>query len=374
MSRITQIVLIGIGPLGRPRGVMAGVLVGAAALAALPIVGCGSAQSNAASDVAARAAKARPRNGLIAFMRPGELGAFDVWVVRPDGSGLRRVTTSPRGRDDHNPVWSPDGSTILFERRKLDSSVPGSDEALYAVDATSRRFRQVTHCHGDCWSDSEPAWTSDGSRIAFGRATGPRSASGPSKVAIAIAHADGTHIRQVSRPPHGYEDHYPTWSPDGRTIVFQRDTSTAVPGPGKLIAVQVATRLEHTVYAFPRWAPGAGIPKFSPDGKRILFGFWCIYGDQCPIISREPRNEKLATIRPDGRGLHRLPLTGVDTGAWSPDGKQIAFRCRATSDLGPGASTSEPAYRLCISKLDGTTFRRLPWPLVSVHPDWSTHQ
>ena len=68
--------------------------------------------------------------------------------------------------------------------------------------------------------------------------------------------ADGSHVREISRPPRGFEDHYPTWSPDGRTIVFQRDTSTQVPKPGKLIAVDVATRVERTVYRFPRWAPG----------------------------------------------------------------------------------------------------------------------
>ena len=374
MSEINQTVPIGGAPLRRSRKIAAGVLAGAAALAAALTIIDAAPQSNAAPARGAAASKANTPTGLIVFMRPGEIGAFDVWVVRPDGRRLRRITTSPMGRDDHNPVWSPDGSTILFERRKLDSSTPGPDEALYAVDANGKGFRQITHCHGDCWSDSEPAWAADGSRIAFGRATGPRSAPAPSRVAIAVARADGSHVRLISRPPHGFEDHYPTWSPDGRTIVFQRDTSTQVPRAGKLIAVDVATRVERTVYKFPRWAPGAGIAKFSPDGKRILFGFWCIYGDQCPTTSREPRNEKLATIRPDGRGLHRLPLAGVDTGVWSPDGKQIAYRCRARSDLGPPANTSEPPYRLCISKLDGTRFKRFPWPLVSVHPDWGTHQ
>jgi len=40
-------------------------------------------------------AGAKPRNGLIAFMRPGTVGEHDIWVVRPDGTGLRRVTESP---------------------------------------------------------------------------------------------------------------------------------------------------------------------------------------------------------------------------------------------------------------------------------------
>jgi Tol biopolymer transport system component len=38
-----------------------------------------------------------------------------IFVVQPDGSGLRRVTFSPEGEDDQ-PVWSPDGSSIAFVR------------------------------------------------------------------------------------------------------------------------------------------------------------------------------------------------------------------------------------------------------------------
>ena len=196
MSQITQIVLITTGALRRQRKIVACVLVGGAALAALLFIGEGTSPSKAAPASAVGAGKARPGNGLIVFMRPGEIGAFDVWIVRPDGSHLRRVTKSPKGRDDHNPVWSPDGSTILFERRKLDSSTPGPDEAIYAVNANGKDLHQVTHCHGHCWSDSEPAWTADGSRIAFGRATGPRSAPAPSHVAIAVARADGSHVRR----------------------------------------------------------------------------------------------------------------------------------------------------------------------------------
>jgi len=71
------------------------------------------------------AANVKPRNGLIAFMRPGTVGEYDIWVVRPDGTGLRRLTESPANRSDHYPAWSPDSSTLLFERRKLDPAAAG---------------------------------------------------------------------------------------------------------------------------------------------------------------------------------------------------------------------------------------------------------
>jgi dipeptidyl aminopeptidase/acylaminoacyl peptidase len=48
-------------------------------------------------------------NGLIAFVAP----AGGVRVVRPDGSGLRKLT---RDRHDHSPAWSPDGRRLAFQR------------------------------------------------------------------------------------------------------------------------------------------------------------------------------------------------------------------------------------------------------------------
>ena len=345
----------------------------------LSVIAASCAAAVAMSGIATgekRARAADPPDGLIVFMRPGTIGEYDLWAVRPNSTGLRRLTESPANRSDYNPTWSPDGSMVLFERRKLDESIPGSDEALYEVGPNGGGVRQITHCSELCWSDSESAWSSSGKKIAFGRATGPRSAPGPSLVAIYVANADGSHARRVSRPPHGYEDHYPTWSPNGRIIVFQRNTSdnTGEPVHSKLIAVDVATRTERTLYLLPKWAQGAGEPKFSPNGKTIMFNYWCIFGDSCPPSTRASRNATIATIRPDGTGLHRLHLrTGADSGGWSPDGKRLVFRCRskAGTPTPPGLPPPAGLFRVCVSKLDGTGFQRFPWPVSSAHPDWS---
>ena len=42
-------------------------------------------------------------NGLIAFMRPGKVGEYDLWVVRPDGTGRHRLTKG------FSAAWNPAG-------------------------------------------------------------------------------------------------------------------------------------------------------------------------------------------------------------------------------------------------------------------------
>jgi Tol biopolymer transport system component len=317
-----------------------------------------AALAAAAGAVSAGAAP-EAQNGRIAFMRYA--GNAGIWTVKPDGTGLHRLTKTPANREDYNPTWSQDGSRVLLERRNL--SGPGDD--LYVVGWNGLGLRRLTTCSeiSTCWSDNEARWSADGKRIAFGRATGPRSGDGPSLIAIYAMNADGSGITQLSSPPSGFEDHYPSWSPDGKMVLFQRDTSSNPAGPTKLLAIDVGSGEEHLVYALPPWAPGSGIATYSPSGSRILFGFWCIYGDNCPSSGHSARNERLATIAADGSDLHVLPLRArADSGAWSPDGKKIAFRCNLRT-----------GFHLCTSSLDGSGMKIFPWVLDSAHPNWGTH-
>jgi Tol biopolymer transport system component len=310
-------------------------------------VGAGAAANSAGAE----------RDGLIAFMRPGTVGEYDVWVVSPMGRGLHRVTKSPAGSADYNPSWSPDGAGILFERR----------DSLHSVAAAGGTPSRIEgECSGDCWGFAEGRWSPDGSEIAFSRASGPRTADSPAEVAIFVMKADGSDVRAISKSPKGYEDHYPSWSPDGRTILFQRDTFNPTAGPTRLFRVEVESSKERLVYALPRWAPGSGLASFSPDGKRILFGYWCIWGDSCPAATRAMRNSRLATIRPDGTGLRLLPITlRADSAAWSPSGTQIVFRCSKARLTG--------TFNLCTSRTDGSHLKKFTWPLGSAHPSWGTH-
>ncbi|HMA65134.1 MAG: hypothetical protein ACM31E_08645 [Fibrobacterota bacterium] len=77
-----------------------------------------------------------PKGDKIAYMAMNETGRFDVWVISSDGSGATQVT-SINGSCE-NPTWAPDGSMIAFT-----SSVGGKSD-LYVVKPDGSRLRRVT--------------------------------------------------------------------------------------------------------------------------------------------------------------------------------------------------------------------------------------
>src|SRR5581483_10144480 len=91
------------------------------------------------SVAAASSGTSAPRGGLIAFSRcrPDGCGqGTDLWVIRPDRSGLRRLTRSRTHNDA--PSWSPDGRRLVFVGGATDSS------QLWLIDSTGGHLEQLT--------------------------------------------------------------------------------------------------------------------------------------------------------------------------------------------------------------------------------------
>jgi eukaryotic-like serine/threonine-protein kinase len=201
--------------------------------------------------------------------------SWEIFVVRPDGSGLRRVThVGKRLFDSINPAWSPDGRRIVFQ----------SSARIFVMDANGKRLRQLTIGKVN---DGAPAWSPSGGRIAFER-----------RNAIWTMRADGKVQRRLTR---NEKAHQPTWSPDGRRILFVGGRDIWVIGASggkarKLVA-------------------NASDPSWSPDGRRIAF---------------DGSNEGgIFVVNADGTGRRRLG-DGEDP-SWSPDGRRIAFSYRGIS-------------------------------------------
>jgi Tol biopolymer transport system component len=90
------------------------------------------------SGVGAVSAQWSPNGQLIAFTSKFRAQP-QVWVVRPDGTDLRKVTDSANGTFSETPVWSPDGSKLLFLRGDHSGQF-----GLWTVNADGSALSQVT--------------------------------------------------------------------------------------------------------------------------------------------------------------------------------------------------------------------------------------
>ena len=103
---------------------------------------------------------------------------------------------------------------------------------------------------------TSPAWSPDGSRIAYLTADG----------AISVANADGTDARRLTAPPTSYTDERPSWSPDGGALAFARRQTFG--NDPQLHVVDADGSNERQVTS----TEGASrFPSWSPDGTQIVF-------------------------------------------------------------------------------------------------------
>jgi TolB protein len=150
-----------------------------------------------------------PDGKRIAFDVWGGPATAGIWTMNLDGSGRRLVTDKGA-----SPAWSPDGSTIAFR-----SKFP---EAIWLMDADGSNLRQLTtptdrpRARDD--SDIEPAWSFNGKWIAFSR---QHPVAREWQRDIFIVRSDGNGLRQLTS--HVRQNTMPAWSPDGTRIAFVSD-------------------------------------------------------------------------------------------------------------------------------------------------------
>ncbi len=274
-------------------------------------------------------------------------GRWDLFTMRPDGTGVKRLTVLPDPRWPFSaPDWSPDGTQLVFTSRSPSSRLGH----VYRIDADGSGLTQLTHGTG---IDADSAsWSPDGSKIVLKRA-------GSGEYAIWVMNADGSGLVRLTGEL--YDNSDPTFTPDGKHILYasQKGGSSAI----WIMNADGSKKRRLTPAALE-----AASPDVSPDGSHVVFGQG---GDPSKPAS-------IYTMEIDGSAITRLTDPGCchhdGLPKYSPDGKQIVYLTDRNYPLLDGMEIYE-------MNADGTNQYQVTsnltlggWPdspyFNGVYPDW----
>jgi len=228
-------------------------------------------------------------NGPLAWSPDGQMIAFilktdrnatknELYVVRKDGSGLRRLTYAPHWK--WSPSWSPDGQTIIF----IDAGSDGNQGDIVSVNVEKGSFLKLTYTPG---IEEFPIWSPNGEKIAFlYRET--RTSSDE----LYVMDADGSNRIRISELPTNFSQM--SWSPDSSQIAFSSDFQDC----GEIYVTNLygggLRRLTDT--------PGCAYnPTWSPDGRYIAFN-----GSKKECCNVMDMGWEIYIMKADGSGVTQL--------------------------------------------------------------------
>jgi TolB protein len=198
---------------------------------------------------------------------------FDIYTANADGSNLQRLTHY--GTYTTEAILSPDGRRMVF------TSLKDGDLELYTMNVDGSDVRRLTNRPG---YDGGAWWSPDGTQIVW-RAWHPQGealadyqrllAQGlvrPNRMELWVMNADGSGQRQVTEL--GGANFGPSWTPDGKQIIF----SSNFPNPRSrnfdlyLVDASLTRAGADKVERVTTHGDFDGFPMFSPDGRKLVWG------------------------------------------------------------------------------------------------------
>jgi Tol biopolymer transport system component len=249
-------------------------------------------------------------NGRIAFSsnRDSDNGDVDIWTMRPNGTNPLNLTADSEGIDVL-ANWRADGRKLVFMSDRVTATNPEGDLEIFVMNADGSHLRQITFSDFD---DENPAWSPDGKTIVFQRDFDP--VQGQVDYDLLTMKADGSHEQNLTNSP-GIDDIDPNWAPNGRRIAFSNDRN----GDFEVYTMRPNGSGERQLTLND--GPIDEGPNWSPDGRMITFD------SDRDATAETPFQFEIYKMRADGDDQTRLTFHDFSDfwPAWSPNGRQIVF-------------------------------------------------
>ena len=246
-----------------------------------------------------------------------------------------------------NASWSPDCRHIVYN----------DGGALGVAERDGTNVRPLFSMVGG--SPGSPAWSPDGSKIAFVVWTSTDSSEGsePYRSHIYTVNSDGSNpVRLTSG---AVEDDHPTWSSDGRKLAFERHNWEH--NEWYIVAMDSDGRAPVDLN---RRFGGGTEPAWSPDGSQIAFNW------NGSLAVMDPDGSNAMRLPPDDNRGGRLPLD-VSKLSWSPDGTRLAFSLYETRDGRDGRDVTGESNIAILDISTGEITQLTSMTGREINPDWS---
>ncbi len=220
-------------------------------------------------------------------------GNRDLWMMPATGGEPHQLTTDPGF--DTAPFWSPDGTKVVFESDR------SGFKNIWMLDLGDLAAGAVPITAGE-WDDGDPVWSPDGSQIAY---ESSREKSGGTDVWVSPV--DGGQATRMTTTGNGIYHRTADWSWDGASLVFESNREgdqsalyTMSTGGGPVTRITPELGYE-------------GHPAWSPDGTQIAFE------------SRRNGTMEIFVIPATGGEPFQVTDGGGFWPRWSPDGGTIVY-------------------------------------------------
>ena len=242
-----------------------------------------------------------PDGSRLAFDQLTNEESTEVYIAKADGSNAKRIALcSPPCADRWEPAWSPDGSRLAISTGEGRVTETGPARfGIGVIDVNSEEVTQVVEHEKAVGQDRFARWSPDGKRLVFYRAQ--LKSDGTIQTAIFVVDVDGSNLRRLT--PWDMNAGDPDWSPNGDLIVFSTHPlrEFELLERSELYTMRPDGSGINALTSNGEDGPRATEPRWTPDGKAILYvrethaathrSIWVIDrtgGTDAPVLTKEP--------------------------------------------------------------------------------------